>query len=197
MFTVGIDEVGRGCWAGPLVAAAVATDGLWDGPLGLRDSKKLSVEKRQDFAKQIISQVHTYGVGWVSPGEIDSLGMTKSVQLAMLRAVKALHLTCSHYDQIIIDGTYNYFENVQGLHTKNIITLARADDSIQQVSAASVIAKVERDRYMAKVADDFPGYGFDKHVGYGTARHAAALEQYGVTELHRKSFAPIQRLLQK
>ncbi|HPR09461.1 MAG TPA: ribonuclease HII [Candidatus Saccharibacteria bacterium] len=197
MVTVGIDEVGRGCWAGPLVAAAVAADDLWVGPIGLRDSKKLSAKRRQDFAKQITSQMKSYGVGWVFPGEIDTLGMTKSVQLAMLRAVKALHQVCSHYDQVVIDGTYNYLQNVQGLRTETIITLARADDSVRQVSAASVIAKVARDHYMAQAAARYPDYGFEKHVGYGTSQHSAALAKHGVTDLHRISFAPIQKMLQK
>lgn len=195
MVTVGLDEVGRGCWAGPLVAAAVAMSDLQDGPIGLRDSKKLSRKQREKLDGDIRSQVKAYGVGWVTPGEIDSMGLTKAVQLAMLRSMKELHKTCDQYDEIIIDGNINYFANVKGLSSHNIKTIIRADDSVPAVSAASIIAKVARDGYMREIAAKYPEYGFDKHVGYGTAAHAAALKQHGVTDMHRTSFAPIRAVM--
>jgi ribonuclease HII len=197
---VGIDEVGRGCWAGPLVAAAVALDGeakrhLEDGPIELRDSKKLSQKNREALDAAIRSQVKSIGVGWVTPGEIDKLGLTKSVRLAMLRAVKELHLTCNDYDQIIIDGNLNFFKNAEGLKTTNIQAIIKADDTVPAVSAASIIAKVARDNYMRELALKFPEYGFDQHVGYGTAAHSAALKQHGVTKHHRMSYEPIKKVV--
>ncbi len=187
--TVGLDEVGRGCWAGPLVAAAVVLARSIDG---LRDSKKLSKKKRELLAAQIHASASGVGIGWVTPAEVDTLGLTKAVQLAMLRAMK--QITCD-YDEIIIDGNMNFFKNVVGLKTENIQTIIRADDTVPTVSAASIVAKVARDTYMADIATQYPDYGFERHVGYGTAIHLAALKQYGVTELHRKSYKPIQELL--
>lgn len=189
--TVGLDEVGRGCWAGPLVAAAIVLD---DPIEGLRDSKKLTKKRREALVTQITSQAEAYGVGWVIPSEIDKLGLTKSVQLAMLRAMKCLHETTRDYDHIIIDGNYNFFANVKGLSSRNIAALVRADDTVPAVSAASIVAKVARDNHMAELAQIYPGYGFERHVGYGTAAHLAALKTYGVTDMHRKSFAPIRAL---
>ena len=192
MATVGIDEVGRGCWAGPLVAAAV----LLTQPIdGLRDSKKLSKKQRKNLSAQILSQAAAYGIGWVTPTEIDQLGLTKSVQMAMLRAMKKLHEMSTDYDEIIIDGNLNFFEHVKGLSSHNVRAVVRADDTVPAVSAASIIAKVARDDYMAEMSAAYPGYGFEKHVGYGTAAHLAALKQHGVTDLHRRSFKPIQHLL--
>ena len=187
--TVGIDEVGRGCWAGPLVAAAVA---LEEPIEGLRDSKKLSKKRREELAAQIHESAMAVGIGWVTPAEVDGLGLTKAVQLAMLRAMK--QIACD-YDEIIIDGNLNFFQNVTGLKTDNIQTLVRADDLVPAVSAASIVAKVARDNRMAELALEFPGYGFESHVGYGTAVHLAALRDLGVCDIHRKSYKPIMRLL--
>jgi ribonuclease HII len=151
------------------------------------------------FAKflvtQIQSQAKAYGVGWVTPSEIDKLGLTKSVQLAMLRAMKKLHETTTEYDEIIIDGNVDFFASVKGLSTGKISAVVRADDTVPAVSAASILAKVARDDYMAQMSHKYSGYGFEKHVGYGTAAHVAALKQYGITDLHRKSFRPIQKFL--
>lgn len=187
---VGLDEVGRGCWAGPLVAAAV----LLDEPIeGVRDSKKLSKQRREQLDAHIISQAKAYGVGWVTPAEIDAMGLTAAVRLAMLRAMKKLHETTTTYDEIIIDGNIDFFANVKGLfsHTRAVI---RADDTFPAVSAASIIAKVARDNYMVEAAKACPQYGFENHVGYGTAAHAAALKVHGVCELHRRSFGPIKQI---
>ncbi|MFZ1249312.1 MAG: ribonuclease HII [Candidatus Saccharimonadales bacterium] len=200
---VGIDEVGRGCWAGPLVAAAVILPSkpFWEdcppkapkgGATVLRDSKRLSKKQRERLDVQIRSQAVAYGVGWVTPDEVDAMGLTKSVQLAMLRAVKKLHQSGVSYDKIIIDGNINYFSHVQGLRTQNIAAVVRADDTYPAVSAASIVAKVARDNYMAEMAAQYPGYSFEKHVGYGTAAHIAALKEHGVTDMHRKSFAPVR-----
>ncbi|QQS19247.1 ribonuclease HII [Candidatus Saccharibacteria bacterium] len=107
-----------------------------------------------------------------------------------------LHETSTDYEEIIIDGNFNFFKNVKGLFSHNVRTLVHADDLVPAVSAASIIAKVARDDYMAEMAAKYPGYGFEKHVGYGTAAHAAALEKHGVTDIHRKSFKPVQQFCQ-
>ena len=157
---VGIDEVGRGCWAGPLVAAAVILPPnlFWEDcpPKGrgmvLRDSKKLSKKQREFLVTQIQSQAKAYGVGWVTPSEIDKLGLTKSVQLAMLRAMKKLHETTTEYDEVIIDGNVNFFASVKGLSTDKISAVVRADDTVPAVSAASILAKAARDEYMVQMS---------------------------------------------
>lgn len=189
MVILGIDEVGRGCWAGPLVAAAV----VLDVPIeGLRDSKKLSKKKREALDTRIREQARGFGIGWVAPKEVDEMGLTKAVQLAMLRAVK--QITCQ-YEMVIIDGNINYFANVRGLKTEHIEAVIKADDSYPAVSAASIIAKVARDNYMSERDAEYPAYHFGHNVGYGTADHIAALNDHGVTELHRLSYAPIKKVL--
>ena len=191
MAILGIDEVGRGPWAGPLVAGAVV---LKMPVEGLADSKKLSKKRRETLAVKI-RENSWFGLGWVTAAELDEIGMTKAVQLAMLRAVKDLHANGAEYDEIIIDGSFNYFKNVSGLQTEKISAIIKADGSIPAASAASIIAKVARDNYMAELSQKYPEYGFDKHVGYGTAAHAAALKTHGITPEHRKSFAPIKKIL--
>ena len=191
---VGLDEVGRGCWAGPVVAGAV----LLEKPIeGLRDSKKLSKKRREALAEVIRNEAKAYGVGWVTANEVDEMGLSKAVQLAMLRAMKRLQESGEVYDEIDIDGNINYFQNVQGLATENIQAMVRADDSVPAVSAASILAKVARDEYMARLANEFPAYGFEKHVGYGTQAHMRALQEHGMTNEHRKSYKPIQALLSR
>lgn len=184
MITVGIDEVGRGCWAGPLVAAAVS---LAVPIEGLRDSKKLSSRRRKQLAGIIRAEASALGLGWVTPREIDALGLSRAVGLAMERALAE---ACTDYDELIIDGNINYFAD-----DPKALAIVRADDSVPAVSAASIVAKVARDAYMAQLGDKYAGYGFAAHVGYGTAAHLAALKQYGVSDIHRLSYKPIQRLL--
>ncbi len=204
---VGLDEVGRGCWAGPVVAGAV----LLEKPIeGLRDSKKLSKKRREALAEVIRNEAKAYGVGWVTANEVDEMGLTKAVQLAMLRAMKRLQESGETYDEIIIDGNINYFQGVQGLTFRHptpdpesvtgrtchrVRAVVKADDSVPAVSAASILAKVARDEYMARLANEFPAYGFETHVGYGTQAHVRALKEHGVTNEHRKSYKPIQAIL--
>lgn len=185
MISVGIDEVGRGCWAGPLVAGAV----ILRQPIpGLKDSKQLSKKQRERLAAEIEVQALAFGLGWVSPQEIDELGLTPAVGLAMLRALEQIE---DFHDEIIIDGHFNFLSD-----NPKARAVIKADASVPAVSAASIIAKVARDDYMAKVASQHPNYGFDKHVGYGTALHQERLKLHGVCELHRRSFKPIRALLQ-
>lgn len=179
---VGVDEVGRGCWAGPLVAGAV----LLDKPIrGLRDSKKLTKAQREKLDITIRAKAKAIGIGWVSSVEVDTLGLTEAVRLAMQRAIAQITVS---YDQIIVDGNYNFLSTLP--NSKAII---KADDTVPAVSAASIIAKVARDQWMATEAvHQFPDYGFERHVGYGTALHRAAIELHGICDLHRRCFAPIR-----
>jgi ribonuclease HII len=181
---IGIDEVGRGCWAGPVVAGAVL---LGEPIVGLRDSKKLSKRARERLDADIRVQATAFGLGWVPADELDRIGLTAAVGLAMRRAVAAIE---APYEQIIIDGNYNFLAD-----DPKATCLIKADDSVPAVSAASILAKVARDNYMATMDRIYPGYAFEKHVGYGTAAHIAALKALGVSELHRQSFAPIKALL--
>lgn len=185
---VGIDEVGRGPWAGPLVVGAVA---LGDASIeGLTDSKRLTKAKREILSKQIIHEAASYGLGWVEAHEIDSIGLSAALTLATKRAVEQIDVP---YHEIIIDGTINFLKDTG--KGEYVTTMKKADLLIAAVSAASIIAKVARDDYMADCDVRYAGYGFDSHVGYGTAKHRAAIELLGVTPEHRRSFAPIAALM--
>lgn len=186
---LGIDEVGRGPWAGPLVVGAVV---LPEGEAfeGLTDSKKLTAKKRLALDLIIREKALGWGLGWVHAEEIDAIGLSQALRLATIRAVEAVK---TPYHEIIIDGTINFLsETVKGQY---VTTLPKADFLIPAVSAASIIAKVARDTYMEEQSLVYPEYGFDSHVGYGTARHQKALETHGVTPLHRRSFAPIAKMV--
>jgi ribonuclease HII len=184
---LGIDEVGRGPWAGPLVIGAVVLGGI-EIP-GLTDSKKLSKKRRDELDLVIREQAAGYGLGWVSATEIDEIGLSEALKLATVRAVEQV---TAPYHEIMIDGTINFLKETN--KGKYVTTLAKADLLIPSVSAASIIAKVARDNFMAEQEQVYPGYGFMSHVGYGTAAHQAAIAKLGVTPLHRRSFAPIAKL---
>lgn len=181
---LGIDEVGRGPWAGPLVVGAVVLGGA--AVEGLADSKKLSKKRREELDVIIRAQASGYGLGWVSAGEIDEIGLSAALVLATKRAVEQVAAT---YHEIIIDGTINFLKDT----TKGqyVTTLKKADSLVPAVSAASIIAKVARDTYMSEQDELYPEYGFKNHVGYGTSAHVAAIKLHGVTPLHRLSFAPL------
>lgn len=179
---VGLDEVGRGCWAGPLVAGAVI---LNQPVIGLKDSKKLSKLQRERLAAEIQVRALAIGLGWVGSSEIDELGLTKAVRLAMQRALAEINTS---YNEIIIDGNYNFLND-----TPNSKAVIGADNIVPAVSAASIIAKVARDNYMrGQASKAYPQYEFDKHVGYGTKLHRDRLQAYGVCKLHRLSYKPVQ-----
>lgn len=186
--TIGIDEVGRGCWAGPLVAAAVGL-GREHDIVGLNDSKKLSAKKRLLLTRDIQAKANLIGVGWVWPSEINKIGLTESVRLAMQRAFDEIGSGANGYE-VIIDGNINYLS-----HIENTGPIVGADGLIDAVSAASIIAKVARDAYMTKISEKYPEFGFDSHVGYGTKRHIEALELHGISPLHRTNYKPIKRYL--
>lgn len=183
---LGIDEVGRGPWAGPLVVGAVVLGG--QSIDGLTDSKKLTKKRRDELDVIIRECAAGYGLGWVHANEIDDIGLSEALKLATKRAVEQVS---TPYHEIVIDGTINFLAGT----TKGqyVSTMPKADLLVPSVSAASIIAKVARDNYMAEQDSIYEGYKFASHVGYGTAVHRAAIEERGVTPLHRLSFAPLQK----
>ncbi len=183
---VGIDEVGRGPWAGPLVFGAVV---LGDVAIeGLTDSKKLTKKRREALNIEILEKAAATALGWVAADELDSLGMSEALKLACRRALEQITVP---YEQIVLDGTVNFLADTgKGPY---VTTMAKADLLVPSVSAASIIAKVARDAYMAEQDAVYPGYSFGSHSGYGTAAHRKAIEELGVTPLHRLSFAPLHK----
>lgn len=193
MAILGIDEVGRGPWAGPLVMGAVILpDDKPSWTTDLTDSKKLSTKSRETLNEIILTSASATGLGWVSSIEIDKLGLAKSLRLATMRAVKLVQSLHISFSEIIIDGTVNFLSDTP--LSKYVTVLPKADFLIKEVSSASIIAKVARDRYMKDLSLKYPGYGFEKHVGYGTAKHRSALLKLGPCPEHRFSFRPIQEL---
>ena len=190
---LGIDEVGRGPWAGPLVVGAVILGGAEIE--GLNDSKKLTKKRREGLDVAIREQASSWALGWVSAKELDEIGMSEALKLATRRAVKEIQAKCqkngSTFDEIIIDGTVNFLADTA--LGRYVTVMAKADGLIPSVSAASIIAKVARDQFMAEQDSVYPGYGFASNAGYGVAKHRAAIKRLGVTPLHRLSFAPLQK----
>jgi ribonuclease HII len=183
---LGIDEVGRGPWAGPLVIGAVVLGGAEIE--GLTDSKKLTKKRRETLDVEIREKADGFGLGWVEACEIDEIGLSAALKLATRRAVGQITVP---YHEIIIDGTINFLSDTN--KGQYVTTMKKADLLVPSVSAASIIAKVARDNFMIEQDVVYPGYGFAKHVGYGTAAHIAAIDKLGVTPLHRLSFAPLQK----
>ena len=188
---LGIDEVGRGPWAGPLVVGAVILGGAEIE--GLDDSKKLTKKRREILDEVIREQAAAWALGWVSARELDDVGMSQALRLATRRAVEQIQAQCKEnnlaFDEIIIDGTVNFLADTA--LGRYVTVMAKADGLIPSVSAASIIAKVARDQFMAEQDAVYPGYGFASNAGYGVAKHRAAIERLGVTPLHRLSFAPL------
>ena len=178
---VGIDEVGRGAWAGPLCVGAVALGEVTIE--GLTDSKKLTAKKREKLDREIRQVAAGVGLGWVSAKQIDAIGLSAALKLAATRAMS--QITCE-YDQIVVDGT------IMLINDPKAVTMKKADLLVASVSAASVVAKVARDEYMKILSQKFPGYGFEGHVGYGTAAHTKAIADLGPTPIHRMSFSPLK-----
>jgi ribonuclease HII len=179
----GIDEAGRGPWAGPVSAAAVILDPN-NIPQGLNDSKKLNEAKREALYPQIIA-CSDAGIGLVSAQEIDEINILQATYLAMQRAIANLKTKPT---LALIDGNRapKLFCATQ--------TIIGGDAKSLSIAAASIIAKVTRDRIMCELDKAYPAYGFARHKGYGTAAHAAALAQYGPCTEHRRSFKPIAKL---
>lgn len=183
---IGVDEVGRGCWAGPLLI--VAARAHTDLPTGLRDSKLLSKTHREKL-RPLIEATCDIGEGWVTHQEIDQLGLSQAMRLGTMRALKAIRAETS--EEIIFDGSINYCDH----QFTNVKTVPKADNLYPIVSAVSIVAKVKRDEFMVRAAEQYPSYQFDRHVGYGTKAHIELLERFGVSPIHRLSYKPIQALL--
>ena len=179
----GIDEAGRGPWCGPVVAAAVIVSPNLIA--GINDSKKLSEKKREELYEQIIATC-SYGIGQASVDEIDSLNILGATKLAMLRAFEALPLKPEF---ALIDG--NQLPNLPC----KMQYVIKGDSVSYSIAAASIIAKVTRDRGVKELAAEFPEYKWHSNKGYGTKCHMEAIEKYGITPHHRKSYAPIRKFL--
>lgn len=181
----GVDEVGRGCLAGPVVVAAVILDP--NRPIkGLRDSKKLSAKKREELAEEIKEKALAWSVAAMGPEVIDKINILQATLEAMKAAVEKLPV---EPDFVQVDG--NKLPKWKWLSE----AVVKGDDKVEWISAASIIAKTTRDGYMCKIAELYPQYGFEHHVGYGTAEHIKALKAYGPTPIHRKTFAPVREVI--
>jgi len=182
----GVDEAGRGPLAGPVAAAAVILSP--DVPIaGLRDSKQLSVARREMLAAEIRAAALAWAVGWADAAEIDQMNILQASLLAMRRAVLALNMEPDH---VLVDG------NQCPSLACRVEAIVQGDCTVAAISAASILAKVERDALMQRCDQEFPGYGFGVHKGYPTQAHLRALEVHGVCAIHRRSFAPVRRLLE-
>lgn len=185
MRIAGVDEVGRGPLAGPVMTAAVILPCEFDLP-GLTDSKKLSKKRRETLSAAIKTQALSWAFGEASVEEIDKLNILQATMLAMQRAVANLALTP---ERVLVDGNRS---PKFAMPSRAII----GGDGIEAcISAASVIAKVKRDRLMRDYAASYPGYGFEQNSGYPTAQHLQAIKRLGITAIHRRSFAPVKKYL--
>ncbi len=183
----GVDEAGRGPCAGPLVIAAVILRDPFSKELSeVRDSKELTEKVRESLYDVVISQALSYSIIEISVAELDALGLHKSNLEGMRRAIAGLTLTPEY---VLTDGY-----PIEGLTVPNL-AVWKGDQVAVSISAASILAKVYRDRIMIELDKKFPGYGLAKHKGYITAAHTAALELHGVSEIHRRSFANIEKLI--
>lgn len=180
----GIDEAGRGPWAGPVVAAAVILD-MSNIPDGIKDSKKLSSKKREFLFNQIYSTCKV-GVGIIDEKQIDEINILEATKLAMRLAIENLPQLP---DIALVDG------NQPPRLPCVVRTVINGDNKSISIAAASIIAKVTRDRIMLNLHSSFPQYGWDRNAGYGTKEHQQRLFEFGITQHHRRSFAPIRKML--
>lgn len=191
LHVAGVDEAGKGPWAGPVTAGAVMIHDEKQIVKTVRDSKIMTEKQREKAFDEICQKSSGVGIGIVSAEEIDTIGIDPAVKKAMLMALQAIEITRKiKLNYVIVDGSKT--KPLQIYPSKRILKGGLYHYSI---SAGSVLAKVTRDRLMKKLAKQYPEYGFDKHVGYGTAIHMKALKEHGPCPLHRKSFAPIRKLL--
>lgn len=174
---VGVDEVGRGPLAGPLTVAAVSLNEII---LGLNDSKKLSAKKREELALEIKAKADAYSIFSVPPVYIDKYGMTTCLRRAFTRVVEDIE-TKMRVDVILLDGNPMHIDSRE-------VNVIKGDAKCASISAASIIAKVHRDNYMVSISEKYKNYQFDKNKGYGTKDHIEAIKQFGLTNVHRKSF---------
>ena len=186
MITAGVDEVGRGCLAGPVVSAAVVLKKSINLNL-LKDSKKISFNKREEVSEHIKKNSY-YALGIASVEEILNLNILQASLLSMKRAIEKLEIKPGI---TLIDGNFA----PRGL--KNYKTIINGDEKIKVISAASIIAKVYRDRFMIKLSEKYSHYAWERNFGYGTKAHLEGLKNFGVTSHHRKGFKPIHKILSR
>jgi len=202
----GVDEVGRGAWAGPLtVGVVVLAPPPWRTPTGLRDSKQLVEEVRERLFDRLARWCTSWAVGHAGPEECDSLGMTAALRLATRRAFAQLPPDFLP-DAVVLDGTFDYVtpEPAPSLFDEadttlpgwapSVQTVIKADAKCSSVAAASVLAKVTRDRLMRADADSYPPFEFDRNKGYPSPTHQRALRGYGLTAIHRRSWVYVENL---
>ncbi len=185
LFIAGVDEVGRGPLAGPVVAAAVILPTNYRIPM-VDDSKKLSEKQREELYSAIIKIPDIdYAIVEINAQKVDEINILQATHLAMITAVNKLNKV----DFVLVDGL-----PVKGFDypSKSVI---KGDSKSASIAAASILAKVHRDNLMKKYAEQYPEYGFERHKGYGTAKHLEALNEFGITEIHRKSFAPVRDII--
>ena len=184
--SIGIDEVGRGCLAGPVVAAAVVLPKNFEKFI-LKDSKKLSFKQRQEAFKKIRKD-SVYALGIVSEVQIDRINILNATFQAMNKALKQIE-NFKRF-KVFVDGPYSFDKS-----NKNIVPIVGGDTKIPSIMAASIIAKCFRDNYMMKISKNYPSYKWEKNFGYGTKEHLKNITKHGVCKHHRKSFSPIHNIL--
>ena len=193
-FVVGIDEVGKGAWAGPLVVCAVELpdEGGEPAPVGIRDSKKIAEKKREAMFDVLAAWVKRWSLGVVSSEECDELGMSRAQKLATKRAVSGLGLGPKELAQTaaIADGKWNFVAPL----LPRVEMKVKADDASLSVAAASILAKVSRDRMMREFAETYPGYAFETNKGYPCPKQRAKLIEAGTCEIHRRSWNFMEKL---
>ena len=182
--SAGVDEVGRGCLAGPVYAAAVILDDSINIKI-LKDSKLVAKDKRELLANYI-KKNSIWAIGKASVKEIDKINILQASLLAMKRAIKKLKKKPSH---VLIDGN-----KVPDLKNYNLKAIIKGDQKIPSISAASIIAKVSRDKFITTLARNNKGYGWDQNFGYGTRQHLQAIKKFGITKHHRRTFSPISEI---
>ena len=184
----GVDEAGRGPLAGPVYAACVVLDPAYK-IAGLADSKALSEKKRNSLALAIKAHAKAWAIAFASVEEIDQLNILQASLLAMKRAVESLSLVPG---EVLVDG--NQCPRLS-LSVGSMRAIVRGDSLIPEISAASILAKTARDAEMQMLHQQYPQYGFDRHKGYPTAMHIAALQRHGVSVVHRRSFSPVSKMM--
>lgn len=192
-YVIGVDEVGRGPWAGPVVACAAVIKDESKIPEAVTDSKKLTDKKRQVISKDLVEEV-PYSLGIVTAQEIDELNILQATFVAMKKAVEELASTLGVTEDeyfVLVDGNkippFSAFKNAEAIVKGDSISLT--------IAASSIIAKVYRDNLMAEYAKQHPHYAWEKNAGYGTKAHQEGLAEHGVTDLHRRSFKPIAKII--
>jgi len=182
---IGVDEVGRGALVGPVIAAAIIYDSKF--PSGIRDSKKISKKKREHIS-DILTKDFKFAIGVGELHEIEEHNILGGTLIAMKRAVDSIE--CNP-DMVLVDG------NKIPKWEYNSEAIVKGDNKSVSIAAASIVAKVARDKMITEMHSEYPEYGWDKNAGYGTKQHMEAIEKYGITPYHRRGFAPIRRIIEK